>query len=91
MRCLRWLLSLPKYGLRLRALYQNRYCRRLCLLEVVCAFQMCSKLGDRFSQKLSGHASTDNLSQLTIEISHRRTPPILTDKLNTARSIDLFP
>jgi hypothetical protein len=25
---------------RRRALYQNRYCRRLCLLEVVCAFQM---------------------------------------------------
>ncbi len=47
--------------------------------------------GDRFSQKLSGHASTDNLSQLTIEISHRRTSPILTDKLNTARPIDLFP
>ncbi|WP_229548326.1 hypothetical protein [Nostoc sp. CHAB 5836] len=39
---------------------------------------MYSKLGDRFSQKLSGHTSTDNLSQLTIEISHRRTPPVLT-------------
>jgi hypothetical protein len=40
------------------------------------------QMGDRFSQKLSDHTSTDNLTQLTIEISHRRTPPVFTDKLN---------